>query len=69
MALDSKAIHELMRSRTPVTYDGIQYERISEYVSWYDNLGNHHLSVNLIRDNYSIRVPADKINLQTEAHS
>lgn len=69
MALDSKTIHELMRSRTPVFCDGIQYKRIAEYVSWYDDRGNHHLSVTLLIGNYSIRVPADKITLQTEAHS
>lgn len=63
MALDSKTIHELMQSRKPVTYDGTQYERIAEYVSWFDDLGKHHLSVNLIRDNYTIRVPVDKISL------
>lgn len=63
MTLDSKAIHELMRSRKPVSYDNIPYERITEYVSWYDDLGKHHLSVTLIRDNYTIRVPADKITL------
>lgn len=63
MPVDSKTIHELMRDRKPVTYEGIQYERIAEYVSWYDNFGKHHLSVNLIRDNYTIRVPADKISI------
>lgn len=63
MALDSKAIHELMRSKRPVTYNGIQYERITEYVSWYDDFGNHKLSVTLLRDNYTIRVLADKISL------
>ena len=61
--MDSKTIHELMRSRKPVSYDNISYERITEYVSWYDDLGKHHLSVTLIRDNYTIRVPADKITL------
>lgn len=61
--MDSKTIHELMRDRKPVYYDGIQYDRIAEYVSWYDNQGKHHLSVNLIRNNYSMRVPADKITI------
>lgn len=61
--MDSKTIHDLMQTRKPVTYDGVQYERIAEYVSWFDNLGRHHLSVNLVRDNYTIRVPADKITL------
>ena len=63
VANNSQYIHELMRTRKPVTCDGIQYERIAEYVSWYDNLGNHHLSVTLIRDNYTMRVPAEKISL------
>lgn len=62
-SLDSKTIHELMRSRQPITYDGVQYDRIAEYISWYDQLGNHKLSVVLIRGNYSIRVLADKISL------
>ena len=64
VADNSKLIHELMRSARPVTVDGIQYDRIAEYISWYDNHGNHHLSVNLIHNNFSIRVPAEKITLQ-----
>jgi hypothetical protein len=63
IANNSKTIHELMQARKPVTYDGIQYERITEYVSWYDDLGKHHLSVTLLLNNYTIRVPADKITL------
>ena len=63
IAHNSKTIHELMQARKPVTYDGIQYERITEYVSWYDDLGKHHLSVTLLLNNYTIRVPADKITL------
>ena len=67
--MDSKTIHELMQSRQPVTYDGIQYDRIAEYVSGYDKQGKHQLSVVLIRNNYSMKVPADKISLQqTEAY-
>ena len=65
--MDSKTIHQLMQSRLPVIYDGIQYDRIAEYVSWFDDLGKHHLSVNLVRNNYTVRVPADKIS-QTEAY-
>ena len=63
IAHNSKTIHELMQARKPVTYDGIQYERITEYVSWYDDLGKHRLSVTLLLRNYTIRVPADKITL------
>ena len=61
--MDSKTIHALMQARTPVTYDGIQYDRITEYISWYDQLGNHNLSVVLIRGKSTIRVLADKISL------
>lgn len=61
--MDSKTIHEYMRSRRPITYNGVQYDRIAEYISWYDLLGKHNLSVVLIRGNYSIRVLADKISI------
>ena len=61
--MDSKTIHELMQSRKPITYDGIQYDRIAEYISWYDQLGQHRLSVMLVRGNYAIRVLADKISI------
>ena len=61
--MDSKTIHTLMQARTPVTYDGVRYDRITEYISWYDQLGNHNLSVVLIRGKSTIRVLADKISL------
>ena len=61
--MDSKTIHELMQLRLPVTYDGVQYDRIAEYISWYDQLGKHNLSVVLIRGKTTIRVLADKISL------
>ena len=61
--MDSKTIHELMQARKPVIYNGTQYERITEYVSWYDDFGKHQLSVTLIKDNYTIRVRADRISL------
>ena len=63
MALDSKTIHELMRTQKPVSCDGIQYDRITEYVSWYDKFGKHQLSVTLTQKNMTIRVPVDKISL------
>ena len=61
--MDSKTIHECMQLRLPVTYDGVQYDRIAEYISWYDSLGHHQLSVVLIRGKSTIRVLADKISL------
>lgn len=44
-------------------YDGIQYKRILEYVSWYDKNGNHKLSVVLLAEqgNYSVKVDATKV--------
>ena len=61
--MDSKTIHELMQRKEPVFYDGVQYDRILEYISWYDQLGKHNLSVVLIRGKSTIRVLADKISL------
>ena len=61
--MDSKTIHELMQRKAPVFYDGVQYDRILEYISWYDQLGKHNLSVVLIRGKSTIRVLADKISI------
>lgn len=61
--MDSKTIHELMQRKTPVFYDGVRYDRILEYISWYDQLGKHNLSVVLIRGKSTIRVLADKISI------
>lgn len=49
-------------------YDGIQYKRILEYVSWYDKNGNHKLSAVLLAEqgNYSVRVDAAKVEYVEE---
>lgn len=60
--MDSKQISAAMRNKTPVLYNGQQYARILEYVMWYDKKGQRQLSVVLQGDqNYTVRVPADKI--------
>lgn len=64
--MDSKEIDRAMRLRLPVIYDGRQYERIDEYVSWYDDNGKRRLSCGLIRNNCIVRVPADKVDLAKE---
>lgn len=64
--MDSKAIHDAMRKRLPVKCDGVRYERILEYVSWYDDEGRHKLSAVLLSGRYSMRVPADKVELAEE---
>ena len=61
--MDSKEIDRAMRDRLPVVYEGHRYERISEYISWYGESGKRQLSVVLINRNYSVRAPADKVNL------
>lgn len=64
--MDSKQIHKVMRDRLPVVYEGILYDRITEYVAWYDGNKNLQLSAVLISGNYTVRVPADKVELWKE---
>lgn len=59
--MDSQQIHKAMRDRLPVMYEGTRYDRAAEYVAWYDEKKQLHLSVVLLARNYSIRVPADKV--------
>lgn len=61
--MDSKEIHRAMRLKLPVVYDGRQYERIKEAISWYDDSGKNRLSCGLIERNFYMRVPADKVEL------
>lgn len=64
--IDSKQIHKAMRDRLPVVYAGTRYDRITEYVAWYDSNQKLQLSVTLLAGNYSIRVLADKVDLWEE---
>lgn len=62
--MDSQAIDRAMRNRLPVVYEGIRYERIMEYISWYDGRGKRQLSVALIDSNNRLhRVLADRVAL------
>lgn len=61
--MDSKEIDAAMRARVPVMYEGMRYDRIIEYVSWYDNNNKRHLSAVLMLGRHSYRVPADKVEL------
>lgn len=63
MAMDSKQIHKAMRDRQPVVYEGLRYDRITEFVAWYDNNKTLRLSVVLLLGRHSYRVPADKVEL------
>lgn len=60
--MDSKQIDIAMRNKTPVMYNGQQYVRILEYVMWYDKQGKRQLSAVLLGEqNYTVRVPAEKV--------
>ena len=61
--MDSTQIHTAMREQLPVIYNGQRYDRISEYISWYDHNKNRRLSVVLLLGRSSYRVPADKVEL------
>ena len=61
--MDSKQIHKAMRDRQPVVYEGKRYDRIAEYVAWFDNNKTLRLSVVLLQGRHSYRVPADKVEL------
>lgn len=62
--MDSKQIDKAMLERTPVMYEGRRYERISQYISWYDFSGIkpvRRLSVMLPDGRSTIIVPANKV--------
>ena len=64
--MDSKQIHKAMKDRQPVVYEGKRWDRIAEYVAWYDGNKKLQLSVSLISGNSLVRVPADKVELWKE---
>lgn len=59
--MTSKEIDAAMKRRCPVFYDGKRYDRIIEYISWYDNNGYRRLSAVLLQGRSSFRVPAEKV--------
>lgn len=61
--MDSKAIDAAMKRRLPVRYNGERYDRILEYVLWYDNDGKRRLSLVLLQGRSSYRVPAEKVEI------
>lgn len=62
--MDSKLIHKAMKDRLPVIYEGKRYDRIAEYVAWYDEGQKLHLSAGLIIGNSLIRVDAAKVEME-----
>lgn len=65
--MTSAEIDAAMKRRTPVIFDGKRYDRIVEYISWYDNNQKRQLSVVLLQGRHSYRVPAEKVKLIKEA--
>ena len=70
MASDNKNLESQRREENGVVYfdrgtregrDGRKYDRIAEYVMWYDGSGNRRLSCGVITNNCIMRVPADKV--------
>lgn len=59
--MDSKQIAEAMRKRTPVMWRGRKYDRVLEYVMWFDNAGKRKLSAVLLDGRGSYRVPAEEV--------
>ena len=61
--MTSEEIGRAMRERVPVMVDGVRYDRISEYIMWFDDNGKRRLSCGVITKNCIMRVPADKVEL------
>jgi len=61
--VNSDQIVDAMKRRLPVQYDGRQFDRILEYVLWFDNDRKRRTSVVLLQGNSSFRVPAEKVEL------
>ena len=67
--MDSKQIDQAMLVCAPVMYAGRRYERIKDYISWYDFSGVkpvRRLSVVLLDGKSILRVPANKVSLAEE---
>lgn len=61
--MESKQIDSAMKYHLPVMCEGKRYDCIAEYIMWYDDHGKRRLSVTLLQNNHSYRVPADKVEL------
>lgn len=59
--MDSKQIDNAMKKRTPVMWRGKKYDRVLEYVMWYDTSGKRRLSAVLLEGRHTYRVPAEEV--------
>ena len=54
---------EAMREQQPVVHRGVQYERILDYIFWYDSKGVLRQSVVLLEKNTTVRVLAEEVEV------
>ena len=59
----NEQLFEAMRTKQPVIYRGIQYERILDYIFWYDSSGVLRQSVVLLENRSSVRALVDEVKL------
>ena len=59
----NERLFEAMRMRQPVIHKGIQYERILDYIFWYDSNGILRQSVVLLQNRSSVRALVDDVKL------
>ena len=59
----NERLFEAMRMRQPVINKGIQYERILDYIFWYDSNGILRQSVVLLQNRSSVRALVDDVKL------
>ena len=59
----NERLFEVMRMRQPVIHKGIQYERILDYIFWYDSNGILRQSVVLLQNRSSVRALVDDVKL------
>lgn len=60
-----KDVEAAIKNRSAVIYDGIRYERIVEYVIWFDKRGNRQMSLILLDRNRNcvVRTLVERVEL------
>lgn len=59
----NEQLFEAMRTKRPVIHKSIQYERILDYIFWYDSNGKLRQSVVLLENRSSVRVLVNEVKL------
>lgn len=61
----NEQLFEAMRNRQAVIYNGTQYDRISDYIFWYDSNGILRQSAVLLQNRTAVRVSASEVTVIT----